>query len=105
MKYDHDMIRTIARCFYMVPGDYTHMGYDWPPNQLKWESMSEEEKAPWYNKAESWLDILKEAMPDAFSTYMKYWMPDAGKSNHLFLPTIPHFVEGVLNHSSSQITK
>ena len=82
--YPQEIINTIARCMFIIPIDYVHIGYDWPSKQREWEILSEDQKQIWYDKALSWLADLKEKMPDAYEFYMSYGIADLGNRNHLF---------------------
>lgn len=78
MSYPFDMIRTIARIFYIRPTRYNHSGYDWTPENDEWEKLSEEEKQLWYDTAFIWLEAWKEKSPELHNYYITNWIADLG---------------------------
>ena len=82
--YPQEMIRTIARCMFIVPAKWIQVGFDWPAKQREWESLSNHDKQIWYDIASSWLNELKISRPDAYEFYINNWMSDFGSRNHLF---------------------
>jgi hypothetical protein len=69
---------------FITPMQHVHTGYDWPTKQREWESLSDNQKQIWYDKAENWLNDLSLKMPDAYEFYITYGIPDLGDRNHLF---------------------
>jgi|LauGreDrversion4_2_1035121.scaffolds.fasta_scaffold70813_4 hypothetical protein len=84
MQYDQKIVCTIARCMFITPMQHVHNGYDWPSKQREWESLSDNQKQIWFDKAIIWLNDLSIKMPDAYEFYMKYGIPDQGSRYHLF---------------------
>ncbi len=82
MSYPFDMIRTIARGFYIRPTRYNHSGFDWTPENDKWESLSEEERQPWYDVALRWLEAWKEKEPSVHDYYITHWIPDLNSEGY-----------------------
>lgn len=74
--YDFGMIRTVARCLFIYPKEYKQTGYDWSIKQREWETLNDDEKLVWYDKAINWLESLKLHMPNAYQFYIENWMPD-----------------------------
>ena len=75
-QYPFDMIRTIARNFYIRPKEWLHSGMDWTPDNDVWEKLSEQERQPWYDIAVQWLNAWKEQSPQLYQYYMENWNPD-----------------------------
>jgi len=76
MSYSFDMIRTIARGFYIRPNRYNHSGFDWTSENDMWEKLTEEERQPWYNHAVTWLETWKERSPQLHQYYLDHWIAD-----------------------------
>ena len=85
MTYDKDMIRTIARCLFIYPKEYKQTGYDWSIKQREWETLNDDEKLVWYDKANLWLESLKTNMPNAYQFYMDNWMADQEFLKSIFI--------------------
>jgi len=76
MTYPHEMLRTIARSFYIRPTEYVQSGFDWTPMNDKWEKLSEEERQPWYDIAIIWLESWKKQSPQLHEYYLNQWISD-----------------------------
>jgi hypothetical protein len=76
VSYPFDMIRTIARGFYIRPTRYSHSGFDWTPENDKWGKLSESERQPWYDHAIVWLETWKERSPQLHQYYLDHWIAD-----------------------------
>lgn len=88
MTYPHEMLRTIARSFYIRPTEYIQSGFDWTPMNDKWEKLSEEERQPWFDMAIVWLNSWKKQSPDLFNYYMNNWYEDMNSDGFLSLISI-----------------
>jgi len=82
--YSQEIIRTIARCMFITPLEHIHTGYDWPSKQREWESLSDNQRQIWFDKAKVWLDDLSIKMPDAYEFYISHWVADLENRYHLF---------------------
>lgn len=82
MSYPFDMIRTIARGFYIRPTKYNHSGFDWTPMNDEWEKLSNEERQPWYDIAIKWLEMWKTKCPEVHDYYISQWIPDLGTEGY-----------------------
>ncbi len=75
--YDYNMLLTIARIIFLTPrGDFKHLGYDWLSIQKDWESLSDQDRQPWINEAQDWLEQIRISTPDAYERYMQEWKQD-----------------------------
>jgi len=82
--HDFDMIRTIARCMFITPLEHIHTGYDWPSKQREWESLTNDQRQVWFDKASKWIIDLENLMPDAYKFYIQRWIADLDTRIHLF---------------------
>ena len=78
------MIRTIARCMFITPLEHIHTGYDWPSKQREWESLTNDQRQVWFDKASKWIIDLENLMPDAYKFYIQRWIADLDTRIHLF---------------------
>lgn len=84
-EYPFDLIRTIARNFYIRPKKWSHTGMDWTPLNDEWEKMSEQERQPWYDIAVEWLTAWKNQSPQLYNFYLENWISDLNTEGYQYL--------------------
>ena len=89
--HPQEMLFTIARCMFITPSEPpdggtkgNNAGYDWRVKQKQWESLTDNEKQFWLDKAKIWLNLFEEKKLNAYEFYIFNWMADLKNSSHLF---------------------